>query len=96
MLALCLVTAMRGACWRPPSYRPMTLTDRTVLPIPKPQSLQITEIDARKVKAPPQFQVKATKGAPNVVIVLIDDMGFGHASHDDRRRHKFQLRFSRG
>ncbi|MGH7427241.1 MAG: sulfatase-like hydrolase/transferase, partial [Candidatus Methylomirabilaceae bacterium] len=30
-------------------------------------------------KAPPRFEVKAPKGAPNVVIVLIDDIGFGHA-----------------
>ena len=54
--------------------------DRTVLPIPEPAYPQITEIDARKAKAPPQFQVKAPKGAPNVVIVLIDDMGFGQPS----------------
>ncbi|MGH8432437.1 MAG: sulfatase-like hydrolase/transferase, partial [Solimonas sp.] len=39
----------------------------------------ITELDARKAKAPPRFEVKAPKGAPNVVIVLIDDIGFGHA-----------------
>jgi arylsulfatase len=35
------------------------------------------ELDARNVKAPPRFEVKAPAGAPNVVIVLIDDMGFG-------------------
>ncbi len=27
--------------------------------------------------APPPFQVKAPEEAPNVVVVLIDDMGFG-------------------
>ena len=40
----------------------------------------ITELDARKAKAPPRFEVKAPNGAPNVVIVLIDDIGFGHSS----------------
>jgi arylsulfatase len=54
--------------------------DRTVLPIPQPKRPEITEIDARKVQPPPFFQVKAPKGAPNVVIVLIDDMGFGQSS----------------
>jgi arylsulfatase A-like enzyme len=54
--------------------------DRTVLPIPEPKLPPITEIDARKAKAPPFFQVKAPKAAPNVVMVLIDDMGFGQSS----------------
>ena len=36
-----------------------------------------TELDARNVPMPPRFEVKAPEGAPNVVIVLIDDMGFG-------------------
>jgi arylsulfatase len=51
--------------------------DRTVLPIPEPQRQTYTEIDARKVAMPPRFEVKAPEGAPNVVIVLIDDLGFG-------------------
>src|SRR3954453_23152361 len=51
--------------------------DRTVLPIPEPKLTPITELDARKAKAPPRFEVKAPKGAPNVLIVLLDDMGFG-------------------
>ena len=54
--------------------------DRTVLPIPEPKYPPITEPDARNAKAPPRFEVKAPKGAPNVVIVLIDDIGFGHSS----------------
>jgi arylsulfatase len=51
--------------------------DRTVLPIPEPKRPAITEIDARKAKMPQRFEVKAPAKAPNVVIVLIDDMGFG-------------------
>ena len=54
--------------------------DRTILPIQPPKSKAITEMDARNAKAPPRFQVKAPKGAPNVVIVLIDDIGFGATS----------------
>jgi arylsulfatase A-like enzyme len=53
---------------------------RTVLPIPEPKVAPITELDVRKAKAPPRFEVKAPKGAPNVLIVLIDDMGFGQSS----------------
>jgi arylsulfatase len=54
--------------------------DRSVLPIPEPSPAKITEVDARKAKAPARFEVKAPAGAPNVLIVLIDDMGFGQSS----------------
>ncbi|MEX2172582.1 MAG: arylsulfatase [Pirellulales bacterium] len=54
--------------------------DRTVLPIPEPKLAPITTLDARDAKAPPRFEVKAPQGAPNVLIVLIDDMGFGQSS----------------
>jgi arylsulfatase len=51
--------------------------DRTVLPIHEPAPATIKELDARNAKAPPRFEVKAPEGAPNVVIVMIDDFGFG-------------------
>jgi arylsulfatase len=54
--------------------------DRTVLPIPEPPRPVSTEFDARNVVAPPRFEVKAPPGAPNVVIILIDDLGFGATS----------------
>jgi arylsulfatase len=54
--------------------------DRSVLPIHEPVTPPLTELDARDAKAPPRFEVKAPNGAPNVVIVLIDDFGFGHSS----------------
>ncbi len=54
--------------------------DRTVLPIPEPKHPPITELDVRNAVPPPRFEVKAPKGAPNVVLVLIDDMGFGQPS----------------
>lgn len=51
--------------------------DRTILPIREPIRPTYKELDARNATAPPRFEVKAPKGAPNVVVVLIDDMGFG-------------------
>jgi Sulfatase len=54
--------------------------NRTVLPIPDPQPPTITELDVRNAKAPPRFDVKAPKGAPNVVVILLDDVGFGQSS----------------
>jgi arylsulfatase A-like enzyme len=54
--------------------------DRTVLPIPEPVTPQITTLDARDAKAPPRFQITAPEGAPNVLVILIDDMGFGMPS----------------
>jgi arylsulfatase A-like enzyme len=54
--------------------------DRTLLPIHAPAPTPISVLDARDAKAPPRFEVKAPEGAPNVVIVLIDDIGFGHSS----------------
>ena len=57
-----------------------TPLDRTVLPVPEPEYPPITELDARKAKAPPRFEVKAPKGAPNVVVILLDNFGFGDGS----------------
>ena len=54
--------------------------DRTVLPIPEPKRQTYKELDARNAKAPARWDVTAPKGAPNIVVVLIDDMGFGASS----------------
>lgn len=54
--------------------------DRTTLPIPEPKRPPSTVFDARNAKPPARFQVKAPANAPNVLIVLIDDMGFGQSS----------------
>jgi arylsulfatase A-like enzyme len=51
--------------------------DRTVLPIPEPTYPPITILDVRKATAPPLFQVKAPQGAPNVLVILLDNLGFG-------------------
>jgi arylsulfatase A-like enzyme len=55
--------------------------DRTALPIKEPKRQTYKELDARNAKAPERFDVKAPKGAPNVVVRLIDDIGFGASSH---------------
>jgi arylsulfatase len=70
---LAAATALPAAAAVPGGPQP----DRTVLPLAEPQHPLITELDARKATPPPRFEVKAPEGAPNVVIVLIDDMGFG-------------------
>src|SRR5215217_126555 len=54
--------------------------DRTILPIAEPKRQTYKELDARNAKAPARWEVKAPQGAPNVVVVLIDDIGFGAAS----------------
>ena len=54
--------------------------DRSVLPIQPPKHKPITEMDARNATKPPMFELKPPEGAPNVVIVLIDDIGFGATS----------------
>ncbi len=51
--------------------------DRTSLPIKEPARQTYKELDVRNATAPPRFNVTAPKGAPNVVVILIDDMGFG-------------------
>ena len=51
--------------------------DRTVLPIQLPKRPLYTEVDARNATAPPRVEPVAPEGAPNVVIILIDDLGFG-------------------
>jgi len=54
--------------------------DRTILPIPEPKRVPSAVLDVRKATPPERFQVKAPAGAPNVIIVLIDDLGFAGTS----------------
>ena len=63
-----------------PAVTPAGGIDRTVLPIAEPNYPLETQLDARNAKAPPRFEVKAPQGAPNVIVFLIDDIGFGHPS----------------
>ena len=51
--------------------------DRTILPMQPPTLPAVTEMDARNVTKPESFVIKAPEGAPNVVVIMIDDIGFG-------------------
>jgi arylsulfatase len=79
-LMLTPLTVVPAAAQGAASAQVMLPTDRTVLPIPEPVHPAITELDARKATPPPRFNVGAPAGAPNVLIVLIDDMGFGQSN----------------
>lgn len=72
-----LLAALALAGGMPASAADTTGMDRTILPIAPPKTAPITEFDARKVKAVENFTVKAPARAPNVVVILLDDLGFG-------------------
>jgi hypothetical protein len=57
-------------------------TPRTVLPIPARAHVGLTTYDAKDpdTKYPPIEQLRPPKGAPNILVILLDDVGFGTAS----------------
>lgn len=75
-LLSCIVVSL----WAVPVAADAPAIDRTVLPVPTPRHPPIRELDARKATPPPRFEVKAPPGAPNVVVILVDDMGYGQPS----------------
>src|SRR5688500_9724970 len=64
----------------------MTMPDknhaRTVLPIPDAARTGLITYDAKDpdTKFPPIEQLRPPKGAPNILVILIDDVGFGACS----------------
>jgi arylsulfatase A-like enzyme len=62
------------------SGKPISEADRTSLPIQQPNIPHSKILDARNASPPPRFSVTAPASAPNVLIVLIDDIGFGQPS----------------
>src|SRR5215831_3795816 len=56
--------------------------DRTSLPIPDPPRENPDVLDAKDPRAvfPPIEPVRPPTGAPNVLVVLLDDVGFGASS----------------
>jgi hypothetical protein len=62
------------------AQRPSDSLDRTVLPITEPARQPCSELDVRKAALPARFAVTAPQGAPNVLLVLIDDLGFAGTS----------------
>jgi arylsulfatase A-like enzyme len=85
-LGIALSLSVMAGCSAPPPAPTTTpaaaagTIDRTMLPIKEPNYPESTELDARNAKPPARFEVKAPQSAPNVVIVLIDDVGFGGPS----------------
>jgi hypothetical protein len=55
---------------------------RSILPIPDEQSVGLTIYDAKDpdTKFPPIEPLRPPKGAPNVLVILLDDVGFGASS----------------
>ena len=55
---------------------------RSILPIPDTQHVGVTTYDAKDpdTKFPPIESLRPPKGAPNVLIVLLDDVGFAASS----------------
>ncbi|MCH9730762.1 MAG: arylsulfatase [Actinomycetia bacterium] len=65
-----------------PSTSPEPHLAREHLPIPDPKHVGLTTYDAKdpKTKYPPIKELRPPDGAPNVLVVLIDDVGFGASS----------------
>ncbi len=55
---------------------------RSILPIPDIQPFGLTTYDAKDpdTRFPPIRELRPPKGAPNVLVILIDDVGFGASS----------------
>lgn len=54
--------------------------DRTVLPLREPEYPTSRLLDVREATPPSHFTVRPPAGAPNVLMVLVDDLGFGGTS----------------
>ena len=93
---LVALVALMVACSPPPSsaVAQQVPTDRSVLPIQVPEPATYTELDVRNVEPPPHFEVTAPEGAPNILLVLVDDLGFAgrHQKKCARRRHSISAR----
>jgi arylsulfatase len=72
MVALLFLLGTAASAAAPDRWQP----DRTVLPIQIPAPAICTVLDVRSATPPPRFEVTAPEGAPNVLVVLIDDLGF--------------------
>lgn len=81
---LLMLLAMAVGCGKQTETKSETKTadgiDRTVLPIKAPQRPTSKEMDIRNATQPARFEVKAPEGAPNVILVLLDDLGFAGTS----------------
>src|SRR5258705_3127200 len=62
--------------------QPNDAIQRSVLPIPDRKPVGLTTYDAKDpdTKFPPITQLRPPTGAPNVLVILLDDVGFGASS----------------
>jgi hypothetical protein len=62
--------------------QPNDSLQRSVLPIPDRRPVTLTTYDAKDpdTKFPPITQLRPPKDAPNVLVILLDDVGFGASS----------------
>jgi hypothetical protein len=69
---------------------------REILPIPDRKPIGLTTYDAKdpETKFPPITQLRPPTGAPNVLFVLLDDVGFGASSGDGHVGRTHALFFS--
>ena len=65
-----------------PSMNGVDAIERVVLPIPDRPRTGLITYDAKDPdsKYPPIRQIRPPKGAPNILVILIDDVGFGASS----------------
>ena len=75
-------TAKKTAAAKVMPAPPAAHIARETLPIPDVKHVGITTYDAKdpNTKYPPITRLRPPKGAPNVLIVLLDDVGFGASS----------------
>lgn len=78
--ALSILASGASAATEPARAAEETVPDRTILPLPKaPFSGTIAATAAQSVPTFPQ-PVRSPAGAPNILLVMTDDVGFGAAS----------------
>ena len=81
-ITACSEEQQPSAAQKPPEKQAQVAValDRTVLPIASPVYPKSHVLDVHDATPPPRFVVNAPAGAPNVVIVLVDDLGFAGTS----------------
>lgn len=66
-----------GICAIGPVAASSEALDRSILPIQLPSPPTSSILDVRDAVAPPRIDIEAPEGAPNILLIMLDDMGFG-------------------